>query len=648
VVIVSKTVKALRRLAVCVIIAVLSVLCAVGAYAAVEPTVLYRASAQSTVAASPWKSNNVRCFSVNTLINRKNYYYIIWSNGNNTASYDALDPGEHFYFETSGLSVSTAGYASVTLNFRYALNTVTYMDLDISMFGQLEVYLSCDNGVTWSKAAASLAAHRSTGEYFYASPKNGVYSVYGYVLECESTDLKKIAPSAVITNVRVYPYGKTLMRGGAFRIFDIEILGHRSDGTLLPALSGKETSSDISALRQKVTNHMREMATVKWTPSADINGRYPIGGGEYLYVNYKAGTVYSGMPYIGIHDGTLDEFSSNINSSGVYTNPDYVTGGDFYVIGNDCSSSVHQAWSQIYPVNFRSAKYALLTLHNNAGGVVPKGSYSLGTLPVTDTLEVLELNGRDKMFEAYATLEAGDGMIRFHGNGHMRLVSAAATVVRSGGKIDGSKSYVTVIENAGAFKQFSNSNWTLDYKYTFDQLYNTNYIPITCAALTDGKSFKPCFDSHLIPDAVSLSGGLSGTVESNYRIEAVTVSVETPDRRSIFTKTYPVSFRYFALENASDASDFIAELADGKYILTVTASAAGEKKEVFSRKFTVGDAKDGDFNCDGSLNVLDCIWAKAALDAGDGDRYGLAVGDLSRNGVFGTEDIKTILSSVLK
>jgi len=599
-------------------------------------TVLYREAA-STKTAFEWVSNNERLFTIITDVDGEKVRSVLWSN---TERPDALSANEHFYITVNDLNIKKSEHNAITLGFTYALNAADFNDVDISMFDELEVYVSSDNGKSWSKQAARLAEYNATGESYKTSD-----TVFGYLFECVTTDLKAVTEGDTITNVKIYPFGKTLMRGGAFRLYEIEILGHTSGYAPKAELLGTAVSGDVKALGEKAVNYMKTMASVKWTTGAPLKVTYPIGGGREMSLTYKTGVEYTGMPYVGVYEGTLDEFNSYVKN-GVYTPPAHAVP----YVGNDCSSSVHQAWSLIYPVNFRSAQYAVSTLHSGALGVVQRGDYNLGTVPVTDTNTVLKLNGKDKMFEAYAELGAGDGLVRLSYGSHMRMVSAAATVVKNGDKIDGDKSFVTVVEHAGTFKQSDTSTWTVDYKYTFNQLFNEYYLPITCVALVEGKSYEPAFETPGLPDAENLGGGLHGVIVSNYRIEKVVIKVTDSEGEEVSSDSYVNAFRYFSLTRAESNDRIISSLKEGKYTITATASVNGGEKEVFSIKFNVGypDLLRGDMNSDGAITVEDYFLVQKAMrDPTDLSELQLAAADMTGDGIITLLDVKKAQNTVI-
>ena len=89
-------------------------------------------------------------------------------------------------------------------------------------------------------------------------------------------------------------------------------------------------------------------------------------------------------------------------------------------------------------------------------------------------------NGKDVIFAAYDLLKPGDAvMTRYETDGHVRLVS----------KADPENRCVYVIEQCGVSSNgqtaSEHSTWRVDRKLSYDDLLNSNYIPITHRGLID-------------------------------------------------------------------------------------------------------------------------------------------------------------------
>ena len=232
--------------------------------------------------------------------------------------------------------------------------------------------------------------------------------------------------------------------------------------------TGPTPEEENAELRAEVVAYMRSMATVKWTPAADITYYNPDYG-----VMFKAGQTYYGVPYSQkVRSGSYESFSSYLNADGVYTGP---TGSTSY-IGSDCSSAVSMAWRVFDPSLSLLGTYYMFP---GRGKIVAVGNYSLTS--GSRTAQVGSDNGRDVMYAAYACLQPGDAVLWYKDTGgHVRLITS----------VDAANQCVYVIEQSGSAGYETpiagNSTWRVDRKITFASLYDNGYIPISHSGLQIG------------------------------------------------------------------------------------------------------------------------------------------------------------------
>ena len=232
--------------------------------------------------------------------------------------------------------------------------------------------------------------------------------------------------------------------------------------------TGPTPEEENAELRAEVVAYMRSMATVKWTPAADITYYNPDYG-----VMFKAGQTYYGVPYSQkVRSGSYESFSSYLNADGVYTGP---TGSTSY-IGSDCSSAVSMAWRVFDPSLSLLGTYYMFP---GRGKIVAVGNYNLTS--GSRTAQVVSDNGRDVMYAAYACLQPGDAVLWYKDTGgHVRLITS----------VDAANQCVYVIEQSGSAGYETpiagNSTWRVDRKITFASLYDNGYIPISHSGLQIG------------------------------------------------------------------------------------------------------------------------------------------------------------------
>lgn len=212
----------------------------------------------------------------------------------------------------------------------------------------------------------------------------------------------------------------------------------------------------------------------------------------------KGGQVYAGIPYITRGAGNLyriaefyDEKTGEIDASGdIFHNIRH--------FGNACSGSACTAWARV--VTSAYLGYTMFT--SEANGFLPVGPYKYSRKNLTrfirtkhnpdgyDPRRICEENGEQTMFESYAMMKPADGVGCC---GHVRMNSALPTVVRGAdGSIDGDKSYTLMTEQVSYVGNPNHiriapdgTHYTaqgfVNVKYSFKDLFDTNYIPFTFA-----------------------------------------------------------------------------------------------------------------------------------------------------------------------
>lgn len=292
------------------------------------------------------------------------------------------------------------------------------------------------------------------------------------------------------------------------------------------------------ALRKQAVEHMYRMATVSWTPDAELNWK-TVYGHQSVTQRYEAGKTYRGMPYTNKY-GSLERFEACFNPDGtlkdfIKESPNGYDGFDLYM-GNDCSGSVYWAWCRVgcsFSFGFTGTAMPWARC-----GTLPVGDYEFS--PDMETDQIRDLNGQQKMAESWAKMYFGDAILQrtTAKGGHIRLVSQTPVVYRrQDGTIDLDNSYLLAHEQGGNLGGCRNlggwdTTWLVNHRYSFRELYNTHYIPITIRELQEGVSPEP---------ELRLEGGV---VRSNYRIISTTMKLVSPAgeplwSHSAFTAVHP-------------------------------------------------------------------------------------------------------------
>lgn len=306
-----------------------------------------------------------------------------------------------------------------------------------------------------------------------------------------------------------------------------------------------EEEAILQQRRDTAENYMRESLTVLWRPSESlVYGLAARDNGTQLFL--IEGRLYQGVPYAygcGTKDSFL-EYAAEPDEYGIYT----ISGLDAEAldygkqgarIGNDCSSILTSAWSLI-GTSFTTTMSGTMTQDY---GVIPVGDYdfcptiSPETNRITDTSVATAKNGALKMYEAYAQLQKADCVFRqAPGGSNHSMMIVDVHVEYLGDMVDGTKSYVTVLEQTRSnfVKTVTTSHPELDEKvyviggvdkiYTFAQLFSSTYLPVTVKELRDPSPVEDAWvkDSETDPGIDKL---FTGIISSNMYIDSVYITI---------------------------------------------------------------------------------------------------------------------------
>ncbi len=342
--------------------------------------------------------------------------------------------------------------------------------------------------------------------------------------------------------------------------------------------------------RDIVMDYMLKMAKVEWTPTTTWTTSWKDTAEFKVNLTYKAGKTYYGVPYSDTR-APLGEFELFLNDDKFTPNSPYYE----ELIGNHCSSSMIMAYQQIidlsYPAGLRPTTVRRGLLRFPDGIETPPSESSTSpNLWYSDT--VLKINSRDTIFEGYASLDKGDIVMKdTKSGGHTRMISKVEISKSFTGKINPGKSYVYCVEQTNAwYDKNENSTWWIDKKYSFTQLYEDSFMPVTLCIFHQ--------ENPVIDDAVICMQGkntpttitkmLNGTIESNFPLSYIYVTVKDINGKIVSEKLeYNLGELYkFSLRKLSYDLD-IDKLAPGNYSFKVDAGIARGSVTLESFDFTI-------------------------------------------------------------
>lgn len=340
--------------------------------------------------------------------------------------------------------------------------------------------------------------------------------------------------------------------------------------------------------RDIVVDYMYKMANIEWTPSKDID--FTTGDNKIhdkLY--YKKGTKYHGIIYVtGSHTMVdYDEFMSKLNENGEYIGP--VTKKDGW--GNHCSSAIRLAYDRVqYNLSFGST---IGMVPSKKMGTIPVGDYTFED-SFTTTDEIIEANSRDVIMDSYTKLQKGDSILTCWGpTGHARMVISVKIERNNAGKINTGRSMVTCIEQTNSFdaqrKDGVNTTWYVEHNYTFNDLYEAKYIPLSIDALNvEAKDVEFTVKSINSPTNL-LEGTLKGIIRNeDLRINGVTVDFVDKDGNVVATGYYENKnndLKVFQFQNRQIPEE-VKSLPAGDYTCYFTAHTLYGTAKVAKIDFT--------------------------------------------------------------
>lgn len=301
---------------------------------------------------------------------------------------------------------------------------------------------------------------------------------------------------------------------------------------------------NVQKLRDIVEQRMRDMGTVEWSTTENLYHDCVCQLGV-CYGSYTPGKLHRGIPY-NHKGGGLARFlyCMTTNEHGQYVADQWTYGIDSYdgfdlYIGNDCSGAVQNAWWAVSnSSDILSCAYMQLSYNR---GTLPVGEWPSDiTVPDgTDSAEMVnKAAGREVMFDAFAQLRKGDAIMHVGEEGnHVRMVAADAVIVRDeNGVINGDYSYILSHEQgAPATLDPYFCSWRIDWKYTFNNMYLGGYMPFTIEELVTGE-MEPV-ECKLVGGTDGYGGMFAGTVESNYKLDSVTLRVTNSKGELAFERT---------------------------------------------------------------------------------------------------------------
>ncbi len=343
-------------------------------------------------------------------------------------------------------------------------------------------------------------------------------------------------------------------------------------------------------LRDAMVGYMRECSEIKWTPKEDfaLTNDY---GTWTVNLEYKKGKVYTGFPYAdaGVN---LEYFEDNIVDGKYY--PKVLEWKES--AGVTCTTAIVMAYQQF---DNHESSYKNWLPSQSGFWMDTVGGYEVPK-DCLNTKEMCDANGKNKMFEAYASMQKGDIIYKVSDmasyNIHCRVLTEAPTIEKNGaGKIIYTRSYLTTIEQTNAFDKSRtdvNTNWYVDHVYSFETLYESGYIPLTLKSYSAPRSELEVpylgLDTEITSNILGKGAFGTASIKSNFPLCYVTMSILDKSGNLVTEKELNDKDLYqktrCSLRN--EFLDIFDKLQGGDYTFVLKAGIAAGSVELSRVDFT--------------------------------------------------------------
>jgi len=405
----------------------------------------------------------------------------------------------------------------VNLSMVYAV-TPSRIDMCVFALDKFMVQFSLD-GENWLEGGAGIRSWELIGN---AVDEKG-QDVYLFRLETENfLDVESVLPGDRIRGLRILPFGEYYYTFGTFGMSEVTVNSYASEEAFEEAVPNERDdllNIGEEQMRDIVTQHAEMYANIPWVSDATIYSDYQaLGSTNVNYNTYGKGILTRGLVYNRVAKVDYEIFRDAIKD-GKYMGG-YTTGS---IMGADCMSYAYDAYSRV------SRSYSFVIWQTQSDNALQlMGGLKTDESPTFTNTDIIPFNTEQEMFEAYALMEKADIMTNYTtlGGIHIRIAREPATVVRNpDGTIDPNKSYVITYEQSSGTRYYFETSdgsevWVnnniiapenaladieeylaehpgyrflystgthCNTKYTFRDLLNTYYVPLTLKEYESGK-----------------------------------------------------------------------------------------------------------------------------------------------------------------
>lgn len=306
-----------------------------------------------------------------------------------------------------------------------------------------------------------------------------------------------------------------------------------------------DTEPDAMQLRMMAVQAMRDILCIQWCTENEIRYRKngPVNKKEFVHA---PGNTYAGLLYSTANTGIFQFFEYYNSETGCLEYPG--TSDELKLeLGSSCADALLWGWSAVCN-SITGGFYPVMMVSSNGYRIVGDYTYNQNVRSYNEmpSYAIIENNPKETIMDAYAKTLPADALVSTSDNHAMMVIEAPVVTYLADGSIDSANSYLTIQDQrAGGSSSFSEvvKGETIAYsgrisaQYTFDKLYEQDYVPVTVAEFTGEKAYDKASVTVSNPDCSSLSELAELTVDANYPLAVVNLlSVDAQGNKTILKK----------------------------------------------------------------------------------------------------------------
>lgn len=307
-----------------------------------------------------------------------------------------------------------------------------------------------------------------------------------------------------------------------------------------------DSPPDTMELRMMAVQAMRDILCIQWCTETEIRYRKsgPVNTKTFVH---EPGNTYAGLLYSTANTGIFQFFEYYNTKTGCLEYPG--TSDELKLeLGSSCADALLWGWSAVCN-SITGGFYPVMMVPKNGYLVVGDYTYNQNVQSYNEmpSYAIIDNNPKELIMDAYAKTLPADALVSTPDNHAMMVIEAPVVVYLADGSIDSANSYIMIQDQrAGGTTSFSEvvDGQTIAYsgrisaKYTFDTLYEKDYIPVTAAEFTGEKPYDKASVTVNDPNCSTLEQLRNMTIESNYPLAVVNViSIDANRKESVLART---------------------------------------------------------------------------------------------------------------